>query len=616
MEVCNNQLNVADKLLQGFNLSIIPVGSTKTPFAPWKQYQTSTAPFENWYKHYQNQFTVGIIAGKVSGNLECIDIDVKNDPLKTIYEEYCGLIPKDLLNRLIIQSTPNFGYHFIYKCPDVVIESNQKLALHSNGEVIIETRGEGGYFCTNRLNNQILQGQFDLSKPSEIVIPVITPEEREFLLEVARSLTRFFPMVKSTSSTDNTKGSSKNVKSFSYSEPAINEFNDKYCIIDLFISHDWSIVNEDDEKFYLKRNGSLAPHSAYYFKDSKVFYCFSTSTEFKAEQPYNHFQVLQLLEGKNDYRTTLRLLPSLGFELKINTKGEISDKVTADDIANCLNDQNVRFDSFIQDLTINGKIIEEMEYNTLFINLKKHFNKEIARGKFEEVIKSDYITKFNPIEEFINKTESLTLCGSFSTALDGINYLKQQENVDLIFLDIEMPEMSGIDFMEALKNLPQIIIISSKGKYAIDAFEYDVTDYLLKPVAYARFYKAVDKVMNRQKQTNLNSNSKDEIFIKKNSSLVRLKYDDILWVEALENYVIFNTFSEKYTIHFTMKAVEVKLPTNKFVRVHRSFIVNTSSISEIDDNTIIVKTVDGNKSIPIGKSYRDKLMNDLNLIVK
>ena len=220
------------------------------------------------------------------------------------------------------------------------------------------------------------------------------------------------------------------------------------------------------------------------------------------------------------------------------------------------------------------------------------------------------------IEEFINKTESLTLCGSFSAALDGINFLKQQENIELIFLDIEMPEMSGIDFMAALKNLPQVIIISSKGKYAIDAFEYDVTDYLLKPVAYARFYKAVDKAVNRHQRSNVNPNSKDEIFIKKNSSLVRLKYDDILWVEALENYVIFNTYSEKFTIHFTMKAVEVKLPTNKFVRVHRSFIVNTSSISEIDDNTIIVKTVDGNKSIPIGKSYRDKLMNDINLIVK
>jgi DNA-binding LytR/AlgR family response regulator len=179
-----------------------------------------------------------------------------------------------------------------------------------------------------------------------------------------------------------------------------------------------------------------------------------------------------------------------------------------------------------------------------------------------------------------------------------------------------MPEMSGIDFLDALKNLPQIIIVSAKGKYALNAFEYDVTDYLLKPVVYARFYKAIDKAMNRVKHSNLSTIGKEEIFIKKNSSLVRLKYDDILWVEALENYVIFNTFSEKYTIHFTMKAVEQKLPSSKFARVHRSFIINTSSIKEIDDNAIIVETSDGNKAIPIGKSYRDKLMNDLNLIIK
>jgi len=221
------------------------------------------------------------------------------------------------------------------------------------------------------------------------------------------------------------------------------------------------------------------------------------------------------------------------------------------------------------------------------------------------------------IEEFINKTESLSLCGSFSTALEAINFLKQQENMELIFLDIEMPEMSGIDFMDALKNLPQIIIISSKGKYAIDAFEYDVTDYLLKPVTYARFYKAVDKAMSRIQRNNLSTTSdKEEIFIKKNSSLVRLKYDEILWIEALENYVIFTTFNDKFTIHSTMKAVELKLPVSKFVRVHRSFIVNTGSIIEIDDNVIIIKTIEGNKSIPIGKSYRDKLMNDLNLIIK
>nr|HQH41760.1 LytTR family DNA-binding domain-containing protein [Bacteroidales bacterium] len=101
-----------------------------------------------------------------------------------------------------------------------------------------------------------------------------------------------------------------------------------------------------------------------------------------------------------------------------------------------------------------------------------------------------------------------------------------------------------------------------------------------------------------------------------NSSLVRLKYDEILWIEALENYVIFNTFNDRFTIHFTMKAIEQRLPARKFTRVHRSFIVNTSSINLIEDNAIIIKTQDGPKSIPIGKSYRDKLMNDINLMAK
>ena len=420
MEVCNNQLIVADNKKQGFDLSIIPVSSNKTPFGPWKHYQTLIAPIEKWVGHYQNQGTVGIITGRVSQNAECLDIDVKNDPLKTIYEDYCHLIPKDLLDRLIIQTTPNHGYHFIYRCPDTMIEGNQKLALHSNREVIIETRGEAGYFCTNQVNNKVIQGQFDLLNPSEIIIPVITPEEREFLLESARSLTRFFPMVKDSSSNDNS-GNSKNVKSFSYSEPAINDFNNKYSILDLFVAHDWSVVGEDDNKIYLKRKDSLATHSAYYFKDSKVFYCFSTSTEFKAEQPYNHFQVLQLLEGKNDYKTTLRLLPSLGFELKsTSSKGESNEKVTADDIANYLNDQGVRYDSFIQDLTIEGKIIEEMEYNTLFIDLKKHFDKVIPRSRFEEIIKSDYITKFNPIEKFISENMDRNPEGTFDKWLDCI----------------------------------------------------------------------------------------------------------------------------------------------------------------------------------------------------
>lgn len=220
------------------------------------------------------------------------------------------------------------------------------------------------------------------------------------------------------------------------------------------------------------------------------------------------------------------------------------------------------------------------------------------------------------IEEFTKKTDFLTHVGSFDNPVEAIRLLKSGNEVNLIFLDIEMPEMSGLEFINTLNNPPRIIIISSKEQYALQAFEYDVTDYLLKPIAYGRFFKAVDKAYSLYVRDSVVPEGKDEIFIKKNSSLIKLRYADILWVEALENYVTVNTYDDKYTIHFTMKSIEKKLPTSKFIRVHRSYIVNTGSINLIEDNSIIIPVEDGKKTIPIGKSYKDKLLKDLNLMIK
>jgi len=219
------------------------------------------------------------------------------------------------------------------------------------------------------------------------------------------------------------------------------------------------------------------------------------------------------------------------------------------------------------------------------------------------------------IEEFIQRTENLELLNSFENAMDAINVFRNDPDVDLIFLDIEMPEMSGLDFMDTLKNPPQIIIVSSKDKYALNAFEYDVTDYLLKPISYGRFFKAVSKAQTRFTKSKVGTEG-DEIFIKKNSALVRLKYDDILWVEALENYVIFNTFSEKFTIHFTLKSVEHQLPTGMFIRVHRSFIVNKSMIQTIKENSLELIIGSKHKNIPIGNSYREPLLNAINVMAR
>ncbi len=222
------------------------------------------------------------------------------------------------------------------------------------------------------------------------------------------------------------------------------------------------------------------------------------------------------------------------------------------------------------------------------------------------------------IEDFIGRTEGLNLVGSYSSAVEAINKMSRPdaERVNIIFLDIEMPEMSGIEFLKSLSELPQVIIYSSQEKYALEMYEYDVTDYLLKPVNYARFIKSINRVKERFDKKETLSKESTEIFIKNNNSLVRVKFEDIRWIEALENYVVVNTFKDKFTIHFTMKSIAEKMPADKFVRVHRSFIVNMSKVKSIEDNSVIIRSETGSKVIPIGKSYKDQLMNDINLISK
>ncbi|MCT4614985.1 MAG: LytTR family DNA-binding domain-containing protein [Marinifilaceae bacterium] len=220
------------------------------------------------------------------------------------------------------------------------------------------------------------------------------------------------------------------------------------------------------------------------------------------------------------------------------------------------------------------------------------------------------------VESYIERTDFLKLEASYANAIEALNNIAAGTKVDLIFLDIEMPEMSGMEFINSLNGEPQIIIISSKEQYALEAFEYNVTDYLLKPIVYSRFFKAVQKALSREKSEISASTENNEIFIKSNSSLVRLNYDDILWIEALENYVVVNTYKEKHTIHFTMKAIERKMPNKKFSRIHRSYIVNLSKIEQIEDNSVVINVENGSKSIPIGKSYRDKLMGDINLMTR
>ena len=221
------------------------------------------------------------------------------------------------------------------------------------------------------------------------------------------------------------------------------------------------------------------------------------------------------------------------------------------------------------------------------------------------------------VEEFVNRTDFLDLKYTFHDAVEAINTINvSDDDIDLIFLDIEMPEMSGIDFLNTVKNLPQIIIISSQEKYALQAFDYDVVDYLLKPITFSRFYKAANKAKDNISVSGEQKQGTDEIFIKKDSALIRLKYEDILWVEAMENYVVIQSYDQKFTIHFTMKSIINQLPADQFKRVHRSYIVNIRNIDRIEDNYVIINSNRGQKNIPIGKAYKEKFLKELNLIGK
>ena len=220
------------------------------------------------------------------------------------------------------------------------------------------------------------------------------------------------------------------------------------------------------------------------------------------------------------------------------------------------------------------------------------------------------------IGEFVRKSASLTLIGTYSDSIEARNILTKRHDIDLIFLDIEMPEMNGFEFIGSLDNPPNIIIVSSAEEYALKAFDFNVVDYLLKPVTYGRFCKAIDKTVRYFARKEGSPSGEEEIFIKKGSSLVKLKLRDIIYIEALENYVTLNTNDDKFTIHFTMKAIENQLPSGVFIRVHRSYIINKSMIQTIQENSLDLNVGGSLKNVPVGKSFRDTLLNDINVMAR
>jgi DNA-binding LytR/AlgR family response regulator len=220
------------------------------------------------------------------------------------------------------------------------------------------------------------------------------------------------------------------------------------------------------------------------------------------------------------------------------------------------------------------------------------------------------------LEEFISKSSSLNLVGTFSDCASIRNQLSKGHNIDLFFLDIDIPELDLFNFVNSLNFLPNTILLSVNVKDAIKAFDINVVDYLLKPVTYPRFFRAIDKANKFYLHKETKNAIENEIFIKKGSSLVKLRLSDLVYIEAQENYITLHTEEAKFTIHFTLKAIEDQLSSGVFLRVHRSFIINKNFIQAVREDSLDL--IRGNKleTIPIGNSFREKLMNNITTIVR
>ncbi|GEP91179.1 two component transcriptional regulator, LytTR family [Chitinophaga terrae (ex Kim and Jung 2007)] len=206
----------------------------------------------------------------------------------------------------------------------------------------------------------------------------------------------------------------------------------------------------------------------------------------------------------------------------------------------------------------------------------------------------------------------LQVVGECGSAMEAYNLL-QQEKVDLLLLDIEMPGMSGLELTRNLgKSKPLIIFTTVKKDYAVEAFELNVVDYLIKPVQPARFIQAIEKAKElcESSQGTVQISDAEFIFIRDNGVLKRIRTEDILYLEAMGDYVKLHTPARFHAIHSTLKSLEEKLPSSKFMRVHRSYIVSLDKIESIEDGTIIIQK----HAIPVADAYRNSLNSKLNLL--
>ncbi len=228
------------------------------------------------------------------------------------------------------------------------------------------------------------------------------------------------------------------------------------------------------------------------------------------------------------------------------------------------------------------------------------------------IIVDDNIIARTTMRQLASQVEDLTVIAECESALEAYNFL-QKNTIDLLLLDIEMPEMTGLELTKNLGNKsPLIIFTTSNKEYALEAFELNVVDYILKPVIPSRFIVAIDKVREilQSNTEDVKMNDDEFIFIRDSNIVRKIQLDDIQYAEAMGDYVKIFVGKKFYAIHATLKATEERLPTSKFLRVHRSYIVAVKKIETIQDGALIINE----KPIPVADAYRAVLNKRLNIL--
>ncbi len=207
--------------------------------------------------------------------------------------------------------------------------------------------------------------------------------------------------------------------------------------------------------------------------------------------------------------------------------------------------------------------------------------------KLRSIVIDDSTLQRIAVTKLVNNHPNLTMVGEYSNAIEAKNGIKNTD-FDLIFLDIEMPIISGFDLLETLENPQQVILISGKADYALKAFDYGVTDYLLKPISMARFNTAIKRCLSKYEELNKLKEQEEYIFVKSNLKKRKIILNDIQWIEALGDYVKLVTEETNIIVLSTMKSFENQLPKDKFIRIHKSYIVNLGRIEKFNSSNVEV----------------------------